>query len=334
MKKDQVFVVGVDVSKATFDVYFLDAAGKKHQKKLENEQQGFQSLLSSLPKEEKLKVVMEASGPYYYQLASFLYEKGIEVAVMNPLVIKRFCQMQLQRTKTDKADAQAIFQYGSLVQTKPWQPLKENLLSIKQLYTRRKQLLKHQHATARQLEAFLATGQVNQWLHDQMQEHMEQLQRDIKAIDEQMEQLIQEENGSLREQLESIPGIGPKVSLLLIVCLRGFTGFQNHRQVVSYLGLSPRTFESGTSVKGKAKICKMGMAQLRSSLYMAAHAARKYNSSCKQLYERLRAKGKAHKQAMIAVVNKLLKQAFALVQSGELYNPQYHLKTMSQNKIL
>lgn len=99
MKKDQVFVVGVDISKANVNVYFQDAEGIEHHLKLENGQQGFQSLLSSLPKEERIKEVLGASGPYYYQLDCFLYEKGIAVAVMNPLVIKRFCQMQLKRTK-------------------------------------------------------------------------------------------------------------------------------------------------------------------------------------------------------------------------------------------
>jgi transposase len=236
--------------------------------------------------------------------------------------------MQLQRTKTDKADAKAIWHYGSLMQTKPWQPQKESFLQIKQLYTRRKQLLKHQHATARQLEAFMATGQVDEWLKEQIQIDLEQLIINIKAIDKQMEQLIKRENSALREQLESIPGIGPKVSLLLIVCLRGFTGFENHRQVISYLGLAPRIYESGSSVKGKSKICKMGMAQLRASLYMAAISAKRCNSACKALYNRLRGKGKAHRQAMIAVVNKLLKQAFALVQSGELYDAEHHLKTL------
>jgi transposase len=325
MEKDQVFVVGVDVSKATFDVYFQDTAGKKHHKKLLNEQPGFQTLLSSLPKEKKIKVVMEASGPYYYQLACFLYEKGLEVAVMNPLVIKRFCQMQLQRTKTDKADAKAIFQYGSLMQTKAWQPLGENYQKIKQLYARRRQLLKHQHATGRQLEAFLATGAVDAWLKQQICKELQELTETIQAMDEALDRLIEKENGPLKQQLESIPGIGPKTSLLLIVSLRGFEGFTNYRQVISYLGLSPRSFESGSSVKGKAKICKMGMGQVRACLYMAARAAKRYNTSCKELYERLRNRGKTHRQAMIAVVNKLLKQAFALVQSGEMYNPRYSL---------
>ncbi|WP_051049883.1 IS110 family transposase [Nafulsella turpanensis] len=143
-----------------------------------------------------------------------------------------------------------------------------------------------------------------------------------------MEELIEEENGALKEQLESIPGIGPKTSLLLIVALRGFENFQNYKQVISYLGLSPRIYESGSSVRGKAKICKMGMAEVRKCLYMAARSAKLYNKTCKELYERLRKKGKAHRVAMIAVVNKLLKQAFAIVEAGNLYEKDYQPKQL------
>lgn len=329
METDQISVVGVDVSKASFDAYLLDEKGKKQTLKLKNEQEGFYKLLASLPKEGNVKVVMEASGPYYYQLACFLHEQAVDVVVENPLVIKRFSQMKLQRTKTDKADAMVIWQYGSLMQTKLWQPLKENYLKIKQLYARRELLEKYKHGTARQLEAFMATGRLAECLEMQMQQDLKQLEEKIKAIDKQLVELIKQENAELKKQLESIPGIGPKASLLLIVSLRGFEDFQNYKQVISYLGLSPRIFESGTSVKGKAKICKMGMGKVRACLYMAALSAKKHNKACREIYGRLRARGKAHRQAMIAVVNKLLKQAFALVQSGQMYNPDHLIKNLN-----
>lgn len=328
MEKDQLFFVGVDISKATFDVYFQDTEGKKYHLKLSNDEKGFQSLLSSLPKEKRIKVVMEASGPYFYQLASFLYENHIEVAVINPLVIRRYCQMKLIRTKTDKADAMAIFGYARQEEDLPcWKPQKETYLKIRQFYSSQRLLMKNLHAIARQLESFQATGTVDEWIQEQMEKSISNLERQIKEIEDKLQELIKQEHKALKEQLESIPGIGKKASLLLIVCLKGFEGFVSHRQVISYLGLSPRSFQSGTSVKGKAKICKMGMGQVRACLYMAARAAKKYNLACKQLYERLIAKGKAHKQAMVAVINKLLKQAFALVQSGEIYNPEYALAT-------
>ena len=63
----------------------------------------------------------------------------------------------------------------------------------------------------------------------------------------------------------------------------------------------------------------MGMSSLRAVLFMAARTARLYNPTCKDLYDRLRSAGKAHRVAMIAVVNKLIKQAFAIAKSGESY---------------
>lgn len=324
MEKPKQAIVGVDISKACFDFYFRDANGKKVKGKPGNDNQGFQQFLKIIP--SNVCVVMEASGPYYYQLACFLQEKGIKVAVINPLVIRRFMQMQLKRTKTDSADAESIAAYGELVELKTWKPLKENYLKIKQWYAIRKQLLKHLHATTLQMEAFLATGKMDKNINATLELEIKQLNKKISTVEKQMNELIEEENSALKEQLESIPGIGPKTSLLLIVTLRGFEGFDNYKQVISYLGLSPRIYESGSSVRGKSKICKMGMSEVRKCLYMAARSARKYNGTCKELYERLRAKGKAHRQAMIAVVNKLLKQAFALVETGTMYQKDYQLK--------
>lgn len=324
MEKPKLTAVGIDISKAYFDFYFKAPNGKETKARLSNDKEGFHQLLQIIPSD--VWTVMEASGPYYYQLACFLYKKGIKVAVINPLVIRRFMQMQLKRVKTDSADARGIAAYGELMELKPWQPLKENYLRIKQWYTIRKQLLKHLHATTQQMEAFMTAGKPDSQIRAALEEEIRHTNMKIKTAEEQMNELIEQENSALKEQLESIPGIGPKTSLLLIVALRGFESFENYRQVISYLGLSPRIYESGSSVRGRSKICKMGMAEVRKCLYMAARSARKYNTSCKELYERLRGKGKAHRVAMIAVVNKLLKQAFAIVEAGTLYEKDYKPK--------
>lgn len=329
MQNPKLTIVGVDISKAYFDICIIDADGKKTKGKLSNDKKGFLELVKVIPSESW--VVMEASGPYYYQLACFLYEKGIKVSVVNPLVIRRFMQMELKRVKTD-ADAKGIAAYGIMMnreaKLKPWQPLKENYLKIKQWYAIRKQSLSSLHATTLQMEAFMATGELDKEIRATLEKDIRQLNKKISNIEDQMNELIEQENSALKEQLESIPGIGPKTSLLLIVALRGFENFDNYRKVISYLGLSPRIYESGSSVKGRAKICKMGMAEVRKCLYMAARSARKYNKACKELYERLRAKGKAHRQAMIAVVNKMLKQAFGLVETGTLYQHDYQPKAV------
>lgn len=108
----------------------------------------------------------------------------------------------------------------------------------------------------------------------------------------------------------------------------GFTTFQNYRQLIAKAGLCPREFSSGTSVRGKARISKMGGALIRSKLFMCSWSARKANSACRALYDRLVAKGKNGKLALIAVCNKLLKQAFAIVKSGVAYQADFAQKTV------
>ena len=94
--------IGVDISKLTFDVAIRDGKSYQHYK-FENKEEGFVALMKVLP--EDSLVVMEASGPYYLRLASYLVSKNIRVSVINPLVIRRFCQMRMSRAKTDKKDA-------------------------------------------------------------------------------------------------------------------------------------------------------------------------------------------------------------------------------------
>ena len=111
--------IGIDISKNTFDVCFSQM-GKQRHYEFENSKTGFSKLFKTIPKNSHC--VMEATGPYYLKLATFLFDKGLPVSVENPLKIKRFMQMNLQRTKTDKADARAIANYGSLLNPPLWKP--------------------------------------------------------------------------------------------------------------------------------------------------------------------------------------------------------------------
>ena len=110
---------------------------------------------------------------------------------------------------------------------------------------------------------------------------------------------------------------------MLIVYTQGFKNTHSHRQLISFAGLSPTQYSSGSSIQGKPRIYKRGGKSLRDVLYMCSMNAIKTNPACKALYERLRAKGKTGKQGLIAVCNKLLKQVFAVVKNNSLYQPNY-----------
>ncbi len=135
----------------------------------------------------------------------------------------------------------------------------------------------------------------------------------------EIEQIIEKEHNAMMKNLTSIPGVGKKTAVALIVATGGFTRFDSHKKLSAYLGLCPRIYESGTSVKGRSRTCKLGMSRVRVMLYMCTWSAIKSNVACKQLYDRLVEKGKAKMLALIAVANKLLRQAFAIAKNGVQY---------------
>jgi transposase len=308
--------VGIDCAKSTFEVAFSAQKGSQVLK-LDNTHKGFEQLLSHLPTDSHC--VMEATGPYYCRLATFLYEKQIRISVVNPLVIKRFTQMRLVRAKTDKSDAVLIAQYGQLENPPLWQPTPQLLLEAAQEMTLVEQLLKQRTALLNQQDAFQQLPSQSEKAENSLKMLITQLTYQIELLEESVYQKIQVYDSALVDNLRSIPGIGAKTAAVLIMVAKGFSTFTNHRQVISYIGLAPRIYQSGSSIKGKGQICKMGTSRIRSLLYMCALKAKSCNTACKALFDRLRAKGKPVKVALIAVANKLVKQAFAIAKSGKTY---------------
>nr|GFB67392.1 hypothetical protein [Tanacetum cinerariifolium] len=159
---------------------------------------------------------------------------------------------------------------------------------------------------------------------------LKQLQQTLHLLGQQ-QQLVEQELLSLLEKryaqelalLCSIPGIGRKTAALLLLFAGGFTTFDNYRQLIAKAGLSPREHTSGTSIRGKVSITKMGGGLIRSKLYMCSLSAKRGNAACRALYERLVARGKNGKVALIAVCTKLLKQAFAIIKSGMPYRTDF-----------
>ncbi|MBC5836155.1 IS110 family transposase [Flavobacterium sp. F372] len=310
--------VGIDISKLSFDVALKNEEEKYSHYKFSNDLKGFKALLKLIRGSQSI-CVMEASGPYYLNLATYLNKQGIGVCVINPLVIRRFCQMRMMRAKTDKKDAQMIAEYGKTETPNQWNPEADYVLELKQMQAYVEQLNKNRTGFIRQKEAFSFNSAPSTLVIKGLCKMIKAIEKEIQLIEEKMEALIKIEHQNLFNQLQSIPGIGRKTALALIVLSAGFTKFENAKQLCSYVGLSPRIFESGTSVKGKSRICKMGMSRIRAMLYVCSWAAKKYNKACIELYDRLVAKGKPKKVALIAVVNKLLKQAFALATKNEFY---------------
>lgn len=317
-------VIGIDISKQTFDVSFRENQAIVH-KVYPNTVAGFKKFYDRISSQEQPRLVMEASGVYYLSLASYFYSKKVAVSVVNPLMIKRFSQMKFYRAKTDKKDARTIMEYGQeqIADLALWQPQKKQIQQLKQMHSAVELLQKQLRQSKNQLEAFATTKAMDKTVKEHLVALIAHIEESIAAIESQMIKICQEHYKACFTALSSIPGIGPKTALLLIAITDNFEKFEHYKQLIAYVGLSPRVYQSGSSVKGKGHICKMGKAQIRKLLYMCSWTAKRYNKACSEMYQRLKAKGKPERVIKVAIANKLLKQAFAIATSKQKYIENY-----------
>jgi transposase len=316
MNKD-IKYFGIDISHLVFDV--TDSEGNYYQFK--NNGSGFQKFSKLLDLDSHC--VMEATGYYHYQLAYYLLESGIKVSVENPLAVKRFIQMKLSKIKTDKSDSRLICEYAQQVELKLWKGNSKDELECLQItralaiYTKQSTMLKNK------LHGEDVLGNPSKAVVRSLKRNLKQLNKEIETLENRLLILVKHTHQDLLTRLQTIPRIGRKTAIMLVVLTGGFERFTSASELCSYAGLTPVIRQSGSSVKGRARISKIGNQKLRNLLFMYSFNACKYNKACRDLYERIVAKGKSKKLALIAVCNKLLKQAFAIAKSGLIYDDTY-----------
>lgn len=307
-------IFGVDISKDFFDV--VDDSGKHDQ--YGNDAQGFSKFKKALPIDAL--VVMEATGYYHYLLAQYLSNAGIDCAVVNPLSIKRFIQMKLSKVKTDKADAKAICDYATTNAVVLYNPADATQAEILQLFRMIHIYKKHLTAIKNKLHGEEVLGRPSKTVYHSLNRTKKHLKTELNIVEEKLLELVKEEHQHQITLLKSIPGLGMKTILFLIVITDGFTKFENASQLCSYAGITPIERTSGSSVRGRSRISKVGNKRLRNLLFMCSFTACQHNKACRDQYERIVHKGKSKKLALLAVSNKLLKQAFAIAKSGVPYD--------------
>jgi transposase len=310
--------VGVDVSKKTLDIAIKQVNGSFLHKKISNDITGFKKILPLLP--ISCCIVMEATSSYYMPFAYFLYDNNIFVSIVNPLSVNHFCKMRMSRAKTDKKDAAMIAEYGKSELPRLWVPKEPHLIELQQMESILDNLTRHKTSVSNQKEAFTCSGQMTAGVLEILEKQLVYLESEIKIIEGKMLEIGQQHHAELLTHLRSIPSIGKRTALMLLIITDGFTKFENAKGLVSYVGLCPRLYESGSSIKGKSRICKMGMSRMRQLLYLCAMSAIKVNSQCKTMFERLKQRGKNGKLALVAVASKLLRQAFAVGVGNIPYN--------------
>lgn len=309
--------IGIDVSKDSFVVAYSSEKGGKT-RTFKNSTKGIHEFIHTISKEEH-HCVMEATGNYSALLVYLLSKAGVTTSLENPLKIKNFARVMLSTVKTDEVDARLIALYGEKMNPAPYKLRSDAILSLQQKRTVIRQLKKQLIATKNLKGSLDVLPFVDSKCKNSVTKTISFLEKQVKDLEEDLASVAHSVYEKQMSLLTSIKGIGFTLAAALIMATGGFTYFDNAKQFTRYLGLSPTYQQSGTSVNLKGHINRNGDSSLRSQLYICAMSSLRCNYECKACFDRLRANGKPGKVAVVAVANKLIRQAFAVVKQETPY---------------
>lgn len=312
-------VLGIDVSKVSFDVVLLaDEQRKGVHKIFPNTPRGFKELKAWLAKQgvKQLHACLESTGSYGVALAEFLVAEGYLVSVVNPRRIKHYAKSRLSRNKTDKQDAFVIARFCLKERPDPWVPLAPEVKQLQALVRRLEDLKDLKQQEENRLEASLEGA-----VRDSLESMIAYLDEQIAAVEAAIDDHIDQHPALKRdtELLESIPGIG-KLTAHKLLAEINFANFSSARELASFVGLTPRHNQSGTSLRGRGRLSKVGSSNLRKALYFPAVNARRFNPVVQAFCKNLLDKGKPMMVVVCAAMRKLLHLAFGVIKSGKPFD--------------
>lgn len=327
-------VAGIDVAQNELVVTLGQMGGDTKinllaTKTFRNDRGGFLALVSwvekLLSKAIAVRYVMEATGVYHEKLAYFLAEKEHEVSIVLPNMISNYCKTLTIKTVTDKTASQGIAQFGLERHLMIWKEPKRIYRQIRQLTRERDQVINERTMLKNQLHAEKTEAMPNAGSLKRMQERIETLNEHEKEIKQELTDLIKTDPVLVTQtkRICSIPGIGALTAATILGETTGFDLIKNKKQLVSYCGLDVKEKESGTSVKGKARISKRGNRYLRKALHLPALTAINHNDRMKAVFVRLVSRHGIKMKAVVAIQRKMLELAYIMWKNETVYDPAY-----------
>ena len=313
MHEMQDVVVGIDVAKGTLDVAVRPQGDARH---LTNDAAGIAALVEWLTALHPQVIVVEATGGYEACLVAELGVAALPVAVVNPRQVRDFARATGRLAKTDRLDAQVLAHFGQAVRPAPRSLPDEQAQVLAALVERRRQVVAMRTAEENRLGAARVAA-----VRARIQAHLAWREADLGEIDDDLRQRLRA-SPLWREQddlLQSVPGIGPIVSLTLLAELPEL-GRLSHGQIAALVGVAPLNRDSGT-LRGRRAVWG-GRRAVRSALSMGTVRATRCNPPIRSFYERLLAAGKAKKVALVACMHKLLTILNALVKHQTSWQAQ------------
>lgn len=315
-------VIGIDISKASFDAHLV-TKDQTYSANFSNEKQGFKSFRNWLKKRGASDgwACMEATGRYGDELAEYLYGAGYQVSMVNPARTRRYFDSKLTRNTTDQAAAKLIADFCITQQPELWKPAPPEVKTLQQL-VRRVHSLKETRAQERNRRQAAALDPL---VAKSIEKMIRALTKEIDALETKLRSHIDDHPDlkKQRELLTSIPGIADTSAAEIMSEMSDISRFESADQVVAYAGLSPASRQSGTSVKSKARLSKIGNSRLRTALFFPAMSALKHNPIIVAQKKRLEARNKMKMVILGAAMRKLLRLAYGVLKTGQPFDPNF-----------
>ena len=304
-----IVVAGIDVSKNSLNIHLNGKDGTAT-----NDALGFRKIAGILKGGGAERVVIEATGRLHRALLQSLHDRGFAVCVVNPRQSRDFAKASGELAKTDRVDARILAAFGAAFPAMP--PTAPADAAIDRL---RDMLVLREALVDQRTQLKAAFDEVGDPVPDgPVPKVLSELSAGVCEFDRRIEELVagSEELADSYEILTSVPGIGPVTAASLIAWM-GELGAIGNRQAAALIGVAPFARDSG-SLKGGRHVAG-GRRRPRDVLYMAAMSACMFNPDMKELYGRLKERGKPHKVAVTAVMRKLIVTANALLRDGRMW---------------
>ena len=303
---DCVFA-GIDVSKATLDI----AVGRDGQTwRVGNDLDGIQSAILRLKPFSPELVVVESTGGLERPVLNAFVSAGLPISLVNPGRVRQFARSAGLLAKTDKIDARLLAHFAEAIQPRPTTLPSEQEQYLAMLSDRRRQVLGMRVAEINRLNT------VPEPMRKFVEASIEFLNRQLAELQAEIDAFIQNDPvfKAKRDLLLSVPGVG-KVTCAVLIGDLPELGQLNQKQIAALVGVAPFNSDSGNRRGNRA--IKAGRSSVRNVLFMAALAAIRCNPIIKSFYNRLIAKGKPKKVAIVACMRKLLVILNAMIRDAK-----------------
>lgn len=317
---------GIDVSKGTLDLCMLydGMEGRIKTKKIKNDRYATPAIFAWLRRQhcgpEDIHFVMEATGVYHEQLATALHDAGGYVSLANPHRNRDFARGMGILTKTDKVDAYMLACYALLKNPHRWTPQPSEILYLRALLRRRDVLASDVVREQNRMEKYQSTDTPAEVINSS-QRMLHELRMEVKDTEKLIRNHIQAHPELKRDYdlLTSIKSVGPQLGTHMLVVLRSHD-FASADQAASFPGVVPVEKRSGTSVRGQARMSKIGPPQLRVRLYLSALCGKTHNPRMRNFYDQLCLRGKPKMVAIGALMRKLVHWCYGVLNSGREFS--------------